>query len=31
MHAVVTGTDPDTAVEPAPPPLEPVPDDPLCR
>jgi hypothetical protein len=31
MHAVVTGTDPDTAEVPAPPPLEPVPDDPLCR
>ena len=31
MHAVVTGTDPDAAVEPAPPELDSVPDDPLCR
>ena len=31
MHAMVTGTDPDTAVPPEPQPLESVPDDPLCR
>ncbi len=30
MHAVVTGTDPDTAVEPAPQALDSLPDDPLC-
>ena len=31
MHAVVAGTDPDTAEVPEPPPLDSVPPDPLCR
>ncbi len=31
FHAAVVSTDPDAAVEPEPPALEPAPDDPLCR
>jgi len=30
LSAAVSSTDPDTAVEPESPALEPVPDDPLC-